>query len=66
MDIYDAAARYVKNEHSLIILAGKDYGSGKSTFILVITTLYIIHSIRIKSWLGCKRTLDISKCVSNS
>lgn len=28
MDIYDAALRYVNNGHSLIILAGKDYGSG--------------------------------------
>ena len=30
MDIYDAAERYIKEKTSVIILAGKDYGSGSS------------------------------------
>ena len=30
MDVYDAAERYRKEEASVIILAGKDYGSGSS------------------------------------
>ena len=29
MDVYDAAERYSKESKSMIILAGKDYGSGK-------------------------------------
>lgn len=30
MPIYDAAARYIADGHQLIILAGKEYGSGSS------------------------------------
>ena len=30
MDVFDAAERYKKEGHSLIVLAGKDYGSGSS------------------------------------
>ena len=30
MDVYDAAERYQKEETCVIILAGKDYGSGSS------------------------------------
>lgn len=29
MDVFDAAERYGKENRSMIILAGKDYGSGK-------------------------------------
>ena len=29
MDVFDAAERYQKEGRSLIILAGRDYGSGK-------------------------------------
>lgn len=31
MDIFDASERYRKDNKSLIILAGKDYGSGENT-----------------------------------
>ena len=30
MDVFDAAMRYKKEERDLIVLAGKDYGSGSS------------------------------------
>lgn len=30
MDVYDAAMRYKDNSDQLIIVAGKDYGSGSS------------------------------------
>jgi len=30
MDIYDAAERYIKEGKQVIILAGKEYGSGSS------------------------------------
>lgn len=30
MDVFDAAERYGKEGRSLIVLAGKDYGSGSS------------------------------------
>jgi len=30
MDVFDAAERYRKDGRQLIILAGKDYGSGSS------------------------------------
>ena len=30
MDVFDAAQRYRKDGQSLIVLAGKDYGSGSS------------------------------------
>jgi aconitate hydratase len=30
MDVYDAAMRYREGNHPLIVLAGKDYGSGSS------------------------------------
>ena len=30
MDVFDAAERYKKEDRSLIVLAGKDYGSGSS------------------------------------
>ena len=30
MDVFDAAERYKKEGRSLIIIAGKDYGSGSS------------------------------------
>ena len=30
MDIYDAAERYIQEKTPVIILAGKDYGSGSS------------------------------------
>jgi len=30
MDIFDAAERYKKEQRSLIILAGKEYGCGSS------------------------------------
>lgn len=30
MDIYDAAARYIGEGNPVIILAGKEYGSGSS------------------------------------
>ena len=29
MDVFDAAERYRGEERSLVIVAGKDYGSGK-------------------------------------
>lgn len=44
MDIYDAAMRYRTDEHSIIVLAGKEYGCGssrdwaaKGPFLLVFT-----------------------------
>ena len=49
MDIYDAAERYQQEGHPLLVLAGKEYGSGssrdwaaKGPFLLV----------RTKGW-GC-------------
>lgn len=30
MDIFDCAQRYAKSETPLIVIAGKDYGSGSS------------------------------------
>ena len=30
MDVYDAAERYQRDNHQVIILAGKEYGSGSS------------------------------------
>ena len=30
MDVYDVAMRYQRDGHSVIILAGKEYGSGSS------------------------------------
>ena len=30
MDVYDVAARYREDKRPLIVLAGKDYGSGSS------------------------------------
>lgn len=30
MDIFDCAERYAKSETPLIVIAGKDYGSGSS------------------------------------
>lgn len=31
MDVFDAAERYQKEGRSLVILAGRDYGSGKKS-----------------------------------
>ena len=39
MDVYDAAERYKKDGQNLIILAGRDYGSGKFIIILTIKLL---------------------------
>lgn len=30
MEIFDASARYIQENHQLIILAGQEYGSGSS------------------------------------
>lgn len=35
MDVFDAAERYTKENRSMIILAGKDYGSGKHVYLVV-------------------------------
>lgn len=36
MDVFDAAERYHKENISMIILAGKDYGSGMQCFLLCV------------------------------
>ena len=33
MDVFDAAERYQKESRSLVILAGRDYGSGKRNIV---------------------------------
>lgn len=50
MDIFDAAERYQKEGRQVIILAGKEYGSGssrdwaaKGPWILVSHVMYIIR-----------------------
>lgn len=49
MDVFDAAMRYKEEERQLIVIAGKDYGSGssrdwaaKGPWILVTTDKLII------------------------
>ena len=41
MDVFDAAERYHKENISMIILAGKDYGSGMQCF-LACAVFYLI------------------------
>lgn len=55
LDIFDAAMRYAEEGHQLIILAGKDYGSGssrdwaaKGPYLLVhIVFVLIVHNLVI-------------------
>lgn len=51
MDVYDAAERYQKENKAVIILAGKDYGSGNypTTYIRNVLTF---HFSRFKQRLG--------------
>jgi hypothetical protein len=39
MDVFDAAERYSKENRSMIILAGKDYGSGKHIITGIVITV---------------------------
>ena len=50
MDVFDAAERYKTEGHQVVILAGKEYGSGssrdwaaKGPWILVSGALFLIH-----------------------
>ena len=53
MDVFDAAERYKTEGHQVVILAGKEYGSGssrdwaaKGPWILVSGALFFIHQNR--------------------
>lgn len=52
MDVFDCAERYARDNVSLILIAGKDYGSGssrdwaaKGPYLLVRCIIYIIYII---------------------
>ena len=42
MDVFDAAERYRNEGRALIILAGRDYGSGECGIYIIIYPTYIL------------------------
>ena len=64
MDIFDAAERYKKENKQVIILAGKEYGSGssrdwaaKGPWILVSRDLKEVKVMASETFIGVARTL---------